>query len=153
MWRLSLGRVSEPSHSLEQNCSVCSLSLPENCSLSLIIAENRQSKEEKLSPLLLGQRAASLQPDILCVLPVSPSWQNRGSQNSSRCWWGWWHRGKGAGLEAGQVLSPWDSGLHSWLSLPSFQATFQPRWRAPYGVLFPSQNTRHIPCLSDEVSV
>lgn len=72
MWRLSLGRVSEPSHSLEQNCSVCSLSLPENCSLSLIIAENRQSKEEKLSPLLLGQRAASLQPDTQLAEPGLP---------------------------------------------------------------------------------
>lgn len=48
------------------------------------------------------------------------------------------------------MLGQWSALL---AVLPSFQAASQPRWRAPYGVLFPSPNTRHVPCLSNKVSV
>lgn len=153
-WGLSLSTVSESPHSLEQNCSACSPSLPESrrlhppCPSSwLRIASRRQRNSSPpfpgapglsraaLSPLLLGQRAASLQPDILSLLflaalrGVSSLCHPAGSTGApgpcSRCWGGRWHMGRGAepcreaGLGAGQVLSPWDSGVCT-LGCPSF---------------------------------
>lgn len=145
-------------------------------SLSQLIAENRQSQAEKLfphpsSPPAEPRGSAELLSALSCPakelrhrsLTSSPSFSwLRVRGVSSPC-----HPAGTAGAPSPSSRHRWAHGEGGWAGsrtgfvtpgqwsallavLPSLQATFQPRWRAPYGVLFPSpkHSTRFPACLT-----
>lgn len=123
VWGLSLGRVSEPSHSSEQNCSVCSLSLPESrrlhlpCPSSLLKIASRRQRNSLPPPLpppaepqgsaeLLSVLSCSAKELRHCSLTSSPSFSWRCVRSvSSPC-----HRLAQPGLPAPLPNTGGDSG-------------------------------------------